>query len=295
MDKTCGCLYYANHMQHLIDPISLAFIAGIMVFALFLCFFSLYKTSTTYPGFKEWTTATILLSFGGLLVGVRNLIPGVFSIIIGNAVVVMSMLLMKRGIEKFYEEEGTPVLDAAILTCFVFCHSYFTHFDNLHGRTINVSAAYTVIHALMLLPLIRQRAKKRIYVSNLLTGSLIFFITFNMLRACSNAYFMFYPAEKSAEFIFGLSMIFQIPSALLVYMSLIVTNAQRVAADLIEANSQIKTLQGIIPICCQCKKIRSESDAWQAIESYIKEHSNAEFTHGICPECTKALYPDLKD
>ena len=54
-----------------------------------------------------------------------------------------------------------------------------------------------------------------------------------------------------------------------------------------EALTKIKTLRGLIPICATCKKIRSDQGYWQRFEVYITEHSEADFTHGICPECLK--------
>ena len=50
---------------------------------------------------------------------------------------------------------------------------------------------------------------------------------------------------------------------------------------------EIKTLQGIIPICASCKNIRTEDGAWSQLETYIRTHSDAEFSHGLCPECVK--------
>ena len=60
-----------------------------------------------------------------------------------------------------------------------------------------------------------------------------------------------------------------------------------------EALKKIKTLRGIIPICASCKKIRDDKGYWNRLESYIKEHSEANFSHGICPDCVKKLYPQL--
>jgi len=59
-----------------------------------------------------------------------------------------------------------------------------------------------------------------------------------------------------------------------------------------EAVSQIKSLRGIIPICSYCHKIRNDQKSWQQLEKYISEHSGAEFSHGICPECLKKHYPE---
>jgi len=54
-----------------------------------------------------------------------------------------------------------------------------------------------------------------------------------------------------------------------------------------------KRLAGILAICSECKKIRNEANAWQPIERYVREHSQATFSHSLCPDCVKKLYPDL--
>ncbi len=64
--------------------------------------------------------------------------------------------------------------------------------------------------------------------------------------------------------------------------------------DLIDAMAEIKKLKGIIPICASCKKVRDDGGYWQQVEMYIKDHSDAEFSHGICPDCARELYPDIK-
>jgi hypothetical protein len=62
--------------------------------------------------------------------------------------------------------------------------------------------------------------------------------------------------------------------------------------ELTDALGKIKTLKGLLPICSSCKKIRDDQGYWQKVESYISEHTEAEFTHGICPECLRRLYPE---
>ena len=62
--------------------------------------------------------------------------------------------------------------------------------------------------------------------------------------------------------------------------------------SLLTALGNIKTLSGLLPICASCKKIRDDKGYWNQLESYIKEHSDAVFSHGICPDCAKQLYPN---
>jgi YesN/AraC family two-component response regulator len=66
---------------------------------------------------------------------------------------------------------------------------------------------------------------------------------------------------------------------------------ERLIRELQDALATVKKLSGLIPICASCKKIRDDSGYWNQIELYIREHSEAEFTHGLCPDCAKQLYP----
>jgi len=57
--------------------------------------------------------------------------------------------------------------------------------------------------------------------------------------------------------------------------------------------AELRQLMGLLPICASCKSIRDEKGNWQKLESYIEAHSQAAFSHGVCPECARRLYPDL--
>ncbi len=81
-----------------------------------------------------------------------------------------------------------------------------------------------------------------------------------------------------------------------------ITDRKQLETDLLESNKeltkaldQVKLLSGFLPICASCKNIRDDKGYWTQIESYIRDHSEAEFSHGNCPECSKKLYPDLHD
>ena len=61
--------------------------------------------------------------------------------------------------------------------------------------------------------------------------------------------------------------------------------------ELQSALDNVKTLGSMLPICASCKKIRNDDGYWSQIEVYIRDHTNTEFSHGICPECAQKLYP----
>jgi PAS domain S-box-containing protein len=71
------------------------------------------------------------------------------------------------------------------------------------------------------------------------------------------------------------------------------TVRENLIQDLKDAFEKIKTLKGLLPICSSCKKIRDDKGYWNQIEEYIGTHTDAEFTHGICPDCAEKLYPGM--
>ncbi len=69
---------------------------------------------------------------------------------------------------------------------------------------------------------------------------------------------------------------------------------ERLIGELREALSRVTKLRGLLPICASCKRIRDDQGYWNQIEEYLHQHSDAEFTHGICPECVDKLYPEFR-
>jgi hypothetical protein len=69
----------------------------------------------------------------------------------------------------------------------------------------------------------------------------------------------------------------------------------RLIQDLQSALANVKSLSGMLPICAGCKRIRDDKGYWSQVESYIQQHSEAKFTHGLCPDCTRKYFPGLAD
>lgn len=74
---------------------------------------------------------------------------------------------------------------------------------------------------------------------------------------------------------------------------LIAVLADSAASQTRELKQEVKQLEGLLPICSHCKKIKNDNGKWEVMERYISDHSQAEFTHGICPTCLEKHYPDI--
>ena len=77
------------------------------------------------------------------------------------------------------------------------------------------------------------------------------------------------------------------------YLRALMKEKEKLIGELQEAMTKVKTLSGLLPICSSCKKIRDDKGYWNQIETYIRQRTEADFTHGICPNCAKKLYPGL--
>ena len=69
---------------------------------------------------------------------------------------------------------------------------------------------------------------------------------------------------------------------------------EELIVELKKALGEVNKLSGLLPICASCKKIRDDKGYWNQLKDYIQKHSEAEFSHGVCPNCTKKLYPELE-
>lgn len=97
-------------------------------------------------------------------------------------------------------------------------------------------------------------------------------------------------AEKSQSRLENVTITLTVAGVLLsILIAFIATSRLQKAFD------EIQTLQGIIPICSYCKKIRDDEDAWKSVEAYITSHSEAQLSHGICPDCFKVNFDDSEE
>lgn len=96
--------------------------------------------------------------------------------------------------------------------------------------------------------------------------------------------------EKVVGYLFGFLFL---AVGFWLWLPKVIEHDQQVRAKLAEATETVKALEGLLPICAGCKKIRNENGAWDHIETYISSRAEVDFSHGICPDCERTLYPEF--
>ena len=263
-------------------------------------------TEKTYAGFRHWALGTAVVSGGYLFFLMRGLIPLWGSILLVNTCFVLGSIMRLDGVERFVRGRAlarayyaAPLIIAAVngwfylvrdsivlrsfflalmlcLICLRIAHALHRHAPEDSAPLYRITAACFTLLGL-----------------ELLFRSLLWLLQPEATMLDARLYHV-------AHYLFIILM--EIAWAI----SYLMMNSQRLrrelaqshdrlrgtVTDLEKALSEIKTLRGFLPICSSCKKIRDDRGYWNQIECYIRKHTEAEFSHSICPECVTRLYPD---
>ncbi len=275
--------------------------------AIIMAFF--YFSHKTYPGFGYWTLGGFLLGNTYLMLALRGIIPDVISVFFVNISVSLVGLLYLDGMRLFL---NYPQISRAfyLIPVALGIHSIFFvyFFDFSAWRTFLISMAFAIPHGLTAWIVIREYPKTKsifslIIAAEMSTATLLIAVRGIWAITTSDFRFLTYSATEAAFFI--TNMIFQI----VISLSFIMLNTERFARDLTLAHNdlktnieelekaldEVKTLRGILPICSSCKKIRDDNNNWVQMEVYVRDRTEADFSHGICPDCVKKLYPKFAD
>jgi hypothetical protein len=279
-------------MQQLIDLRTLMFISGITSVLTCVCMLYVYFTQRTYAGFRSWVMAFCSLAFGMVLVSLRSMLPDFFSIIIGNILLGLFSIFLAFGLTAFAGLKPRIWMYAAAVILLFASHSYFTYTTpDVNIRIIIHSLFVVVLCSSSLVIVVRD--VPRILPKK--SWFLIVYFSFNglwfFLRMIRTLWGKTMLSDLMAGGLFEkMTMIISVEVSVICAVGLITINSRRVSHELALARDEIKALKGFIPICASCKKIRDDKGYWNQLEKYISEHTDAQFSHGICPECANKLY-----
>jgi len=266
----------------------------------------------TCPGFRCWIAAFFLLAAGFAALLARGPLPVWPSIILVNGCFMAVGLLRLDGSLRFLRAKALSSWVYLAIPTLVALDSYFYLVDdNLRLRallfSIFISTSFVVAGRFYLLN--RRTSNRGLYV----TGGLTLMFYGGLLLA-RGIYVFMQPTILPKEQLSGLLTYdpyflaaFLLETTLGICFLLLNSNwLERVLqasreelkdslAELKTALSELKVLRGILPICASCKKIRDASGTWTPLETYIHAHSEADFTHGMCPDCNQEFYPGIPD
>ncbi len=282
-------------MDLVLDIRTLSLATGVIAFVMFICMLHVVISRRTYPGFNLWTYAAMANGVGFMLTSLRHLLPAVGTVIVANLLVVLSAVLISRGLARFSNRRQYNWLDGPAIALTLGVFVYYTLIEpSVSARIVFISYVLAVFYlrgaALAVGPLRRLLGQPNI----MLSASLFALGMWGLIRGSISWFWEPRIADfMSANVYHGMTFLIFIICNTMTMVGLISVNSRRLENDLTSAMQEIKSLQGIIPICSNCKKVRDDQGYWQQVESYVKEHTGAEFSHGICPDCKQELYPEL--
>ena len=268
----------------------------------------LYSTQQkTFDGFGLWIASLFVFSLGYLALFLRGTIPLHFSIIIGNFCFALGALLRLDGTIRFTRGENLKTPFYLILAPVIISIAYFHYIvENIVARTLligNFTLILCVCITVSFFSPSTSTSKRFFHIAGFLTGSMGIFLLVTPLLLKSSAdsnifqmgfrYAVYYMVILAFEICWGYCLLLLNGQRL--EDELRVTEKELRAANL-QLEKEMKeriTLSGLLPICSHCKKIRDDKGYWNHLESYIETHSEADFSHSICPDCAHELYPEL--
>jgi len=266
----------------------------------------IWRTRKTYPGFGYWVLQSAGITLGHQLLTLYGSAPAFVSVLTGNGLIFISVLLALKGVRIFI---GKVHLHAGYWIAFAAVESglaWFTYaIPNLGFRvflaslfigTVSINLAWELLFS----------APVELRVSSRFTGVVI--IAYGVLlifRGFATLIWIPLTTNFSPNIIQVALFIASISVSLLSAFGFIIMNSQRLeneikfTGDKLQESlnelehkmAEIKTLSGLLPICSSCKKIRDDKGYWNQIEVYIRDHSDADFSHGICPDCLRKFFP----
>ena len=255
-------------------------------------------------GTLTWTVGWVFQGAFWILLGLRGVIWDFVSIVVTSTFLPVSFSLLYAAVREFqgraYNRKTLLLPPAAT---FVFFWYFSTVVNNVSFRIIFISLMSilqitAIVWALFRDTPIQERRSCRLTGFALLVMAVLWFN--RLLEAFTVSYGHLSVLEattfRNASVMAALgTVILSGIGFILMIQERAEEEREKLIHELQDALANVKTLRGLLPICSYCKKIRDDKGYWNRLESYIRDHSGAEFTHGICPECLKKLYPDPID
>lgn len=257
----------------------------------------LAATRQTYAGFRLWTWAMVMLALGGLFIGLRGLVPDLFSFTLAHSALASFSALVWLGLRRFTGGKTNFVVAFTPLPLVAATFSYFLWVQPSVRMRLFLSAVYLALYFLPSFIEARRRLPAVLGQNDLLLS-----MGLGLMAGCSLVRIVVFALHEpgieeflSAGVFEAVSMLVYLLAVLITCLGIIKINAQRLENELRQTRRDLETIKSILPMCSNCKKVRDERNHWRDIETYLQAQSGATVSHGLCPDCIRALYPDIAE
>jgi hypothetical protein len=274
-----------------LDPRTLLVVSAAIPLALMAILLGVRTLRQMPAGFGVWTASQGTISLGVAVIAARGYVPDWVSIVAGNTLVVVGIALIDEGYRRFYglRRSMPRWVDAAVVATTVVLSTFFLD-GSVNARVVNASLAYAFFLSRagiepLRSPEARRSPAQRVVAFLALVGAALL-----VLRGVRAALAPAYPglfAEGWPVIIPGIVLTLVNVTSMYVALLLAFERSER---ELRTALSEVKTLSGLLPICMHCHKIRNDLGYWDQLERYLARHTEARFSHGICPDCYSGIY-----
>lgn len=253
----------------------------------------------TYAGFDYWLAGNVVAICGYAALLARLSGHEALSILLGNALFVLTAVLRLEATSRFLR--GVPANRAYYLLIPIVTGAlawfYFVE-PSISLRNLAISLAVAGICLKMAWEFLRHAGARRLALYRAISFMMAAFAVVMLFRAvlwCRHPQAGLFEAPGfHAPYVLG-----AILGEMGMGMAFLLVNSQRLEEELADSEAEltarlaeIKVLRGMLPICASCKSIHDGHGHWEKIESYVQRHTEAEFSHSICPDCVRRLYPE---
>lgn len=267
-------------------------------------------TRRVFAGFDRWTVPEVLQACGYLALTLRGIAPDLISIFAANVVFPIAAVVRMDGVRRFFRYPPMSRRWYALPGTHVALLALGTFASNPAAWRGAVTSAAAAIPSLVMAALIwRQLPDRRQVFEATIALALAFVGVVLAIRAV--ALLTVFDSTRY-DWLAGSppeigAFIAIMAGHVAVTVGFLMLNSERLerelertetslrtsVADLQRALADVRTLSGLLPICAHCKKVRDDAGYWTQIEVFVRDRSEAEFSHGICPDCLRKHFPDL--
>ncbi len=265
----------------------------------FIRFIGCYYVSRTmkvYSGFNYWTTAAFI-NMVSLVLFMVSANDGLHLHFLGYLLSYSSALLLPYGLKVSGGIKGGvlfPIFSISIVLASAIMVALLP-FPLNDSLTTVIYIILIPIFLLCIYYLYRKDSLHNGLKKRLITTTLVLGILLCIIRVLLTIYDQYSPPEGVDIFRKQWITIFLDNNFTLIYFSFVLLNFRKLERDLAKSTEENEVLEGLLPICAECKNIRDTKGNWTILEGYISSHSEAHFSHSICPTCIEKLYPEMKD